>query len=267
MGSSMTNAIVKLYRILFARAVFYRLNKLIYRCSLGGLGILNYESDKVSGELNFLKTFLKNRTGGVVIDVGANIGNYSKLVLDINKSVTVYAFEPHPKTFAKLSDAIKRNNFHPINAAVSNAEGFLSLYDHEAKEGSSHASLYKEVIENIHHSKAVEHKVRVCCLGEFAKSKNIQKIDLLKIDTEGNELNVLRGMSEFIQSAKIEAIHFEFNEMNVCSRTFFKDFWDMLPSYDFYRLLPPGKLKIERYSPFFCEIFAYQNIVAITKHH
>jgi hypothetical protein len=83
----MTNAIVKLYRILFARAVFYRLNKLIYRCSLGGLGIFNYESDKVSGELSFLKTFLKNRIGGVVIDVGANVGNYSKLVLEDRKSV------------------------------------------------------------------------------------------------------------------------------------------------------------------------------------
>jgi FkbM family methyltransferase len=263
----MTNAIVKFYRILFARALFNGLNKLIYRCSLSGLGILNYESDKESGEVNFLKNFLKDRLGGVVIDVGANVGDYSKLVLDINKSVTVYAFEPHPKTFAKLSDAIRTNNFHPINAAVSNVDGFLSLYDYEAKEGSSHASLYKEVIKNIHHSKAVEYKVRACCLDEFVKSKNIQKIDLLKIDTEGNELNVLRGMSEFIRSEKIEVIHFEFNEMNVYSRTFFKDFWDMLPRYDFYRLLPLGMVKIERYSPFLCEIFAYQNIVTVLKHH
>lgn len=263
----MTNAMVKFYRILFARAPFYNLNKLIYRCSLSGLGILNYQSDTVSGEMSFLKSFLKGRLGGVVIDVGANVGNYSKLVLDINKSVTVYAFEPHPKTFAKLSDAIRRENFHPINAAVSDAEGFLSLYDYEAEDGSSHASLYRDVIEKIHHAKAVEHKVRVCCLGEFAKSKNIQKIDLLKIDTEGNELNVLRSMTEFIQSAKIEAVHFEFNEMNIFSRTFFRDFWDMLPNYDFYRLLPTGMVKIERYSSFFCEIFAYQNIVAIQKHY
>ena len=263
----MTNAIVKFYRIVFARELFYRLNKLIYRCSLSGLGILNYEPDKASGEINFLNNLLKNRLGGVVIDVGANVGDYSRLVLEINKSVTVYAFEPNPKTFAKLTASIRIKNFNPINAAVSNTEGFLSLYDYESKEGSGHASLYREVIENIHHSKAVEHKVRVCSLDEFVKSKNIQKIDLLKIDTEGNELNVLKGVSELIRAAKIDAIHFEFNEMNVCSRTFFKDFWDMLPRYDFYRLLPLGMVNIERYSPFFCEIFAYQNIVAILKKH
>ena len=262
----MINTMISFYRILFARVPFYRLNKLIFLCSLSGLGILNWESETISGEVSFLKSFLKSRLGGVVIDVGANEGTYSKLVLDINKAVTVYAFEPHPKTFVRLSDAIRGENFHPINAAVSNAEGFLSLYDYEEKDGSKHASLYKDVIENIHHAKAVEHKVRTCCLGEFAKSKNIQKIDLLKIDAEGNELNVLRGLTEFIQSAKIEAIHFEFNEMNVCSRTFFRDFWDILPNYDFYRLLPTGMVKIERYSPLFCEIFAYQNIVAILKH-
>jgi len=261
----MINTIIKFYRILFARTVFHKLNKLIFRCSLSGLGILNYESWAASGEVRFLKSFLKNRVDGIVIDVGANVGNYSKQVIDINKSITVYAFEPHPKTFAKLS-AIIGKNFHPVNAAISNEEEVLTLYDYELKDGSAHASLYKGVIENIHNSNAVEHKVRVCCLTEFAKSKNIQKIDLLKIDTEGNELNVLKGVTEFIQSAKIEAIHFEFNEMNVCSRTFFRDFWDILPNYDFFRLLPTGMLKIERYSPLYCEIFAYQNIVAILKH-
>jgi len=263
----MVNVMVKLYRILFARVLFYGLNKLIYRCSLSGLGILNFESDIVSGEASFMKSFLKNRTNSVVVDVGANVGNYSKLVLDMNKSVTVYAFEPHPKTFAKLCDAIRNENFHPINSAVSNIEGSLQLYDYEGNDGSQHASLYKDVIENIHHAKSIVHKVRVCRLSEFARSNNIQKIDLLKIDTEGNEMNVLRGITEFIQSGKIEAIHFELNEMNVSSRTFFRDFWDILPNYVFYRLLPSGMVKIERYSPLFCEIFAYQNIVAILKHH
>jgi hypothetical protein len=53
--------------------------------------------------------------------------------------------------------------------------------------------------------------------------------------------------------------------MNVSSRTYFRDFWNLLPNYNFYRLLPDGMVKIERYSPVFCEIFAYQNIVAILK--
>ena len=54
--------------------------------------------------------------------------------------------------------------------------------------------------------------------------------------------------------------------MNVVSKSYFKNFWDLLPNYKFYRLLPGGKfLEIKSYSPLNCEIFAYQNIVAILK--
>jgi hypothetical protein len=68
-----------------------------------------------------------------------------------------------------------------------------------------------------------------------------------------------------IKSGAIDVIQFEFNEMNVISRTFFKDFFDFLPEYDFFRLTHQGALFIRRYTPCFCEIFAYQNIVCVRK--
>lgn len=261
----MLNIVLSVYRALFGRKLFYKFNMLLYRCSLSGLGVLNYEDDEVSGESEFLKQYLKGRVSGVVFDVGANVGNYSKLVLQVSPQVTLYAFEPHPKTFAMLKKSSHQFNFLPVNAAAGEVEGVLSLYDYEANDGSAHASLYQDVIENIHKARSTEYKVQVLSLGNFAKTMNIEKIDLLKIDTEGNELNVLKGIIEYIESGKIGAIHFEFNEMNVSSRTYFRDFWNLLPNYDFYRLLPNGMARIEKYSPVFCEIFAYQNIVAILK--
>lgn len=66
-----------------------------------------------------------------------------------------------------------------------------------------------------------------------------------------------------IANRKIKAIHFEFNEMNVHSRAFFRDFWNLLDGYRFYRLLPNEMLEIKTYHPLYCEVFAYQNIVAI----
>jgi FkbM family methyltransferase len=262
----MVNAIIKIYRWLFARVIFVKLNKILHLCSLHGLGILNFESDIVSGERAFLEKYLKNiPPGGCVIDVGANIGNYSKLVMDINPSLKLFAFEPHPKTYQKLSANIKRENYYPVNAAVSNKDGELSLFDYEAEDGSSHASLFKDVIENIHHAKSIEHRVKVVRLGDWLRNNNIERIELLKIDTEGNELNVLTGASEYICAGKIMAIHFEFNEMNISSRSYFRDFWDVLATYDLYRLLPHGMVRIERYSPVGLEIFAYQNIVALHK--
>jgi hypothetical protein len=87
-------------------------------------------------------------------------------------------------------------------------------------------------------------------------------VRLLKIDTEGHEASVLRGARETIAGRRIELVQFEFNAMNVASRTFFKDFVDLLPGYRFYRLLPDGRVPL-RYSPHACEIFAFQNVVAI----
>lgn len=87
---------------------------------------------------------------------------------------------------------------------------------------------------------------------------------LLKIDTEGNELAVLHGAQNALKNGKIEMVHFEFNEMNVISRVFFRDFWNLLHplGFQFYRLLPNSAFEITRYSPVDCEIFAFQNIIA-----
>jgi len=261
----MLHLILKMYGALFGRRVFYRMNRLLYQLSLRGLGVLNHVSNKASGEHSFLKRYLSGREGGIVFDVGANVGGYSRTVLGMCPSVTLYAFEPHPKTFSVLKSHLEQENFIPVNAAAGDADGVMSLYDYASDDGTSHASLYRDVIENIHMKQSVEHKVEVVALGRFAKDRNIEKIDLLKVDTEGNELKVLLGISDYILAGKIEAIHFEFNEMNISSRTFFRDFWSLLPNYDLYRLLPDGMVLIDRYSPVFCEIFAYQNIVAILK--
>jgi FkbM family methyltransferase len=259
-----TSIIIKIYRFIFARKCFYLFNKTLYRLSLSGLGILNYESDKSSGEDYFLKNHLRNKTG-VVIDVGANIGKYSMLVHHYNPSVKIYAFEPHPKTYKNLCKIITHSNFIATNVAVGEKQGILSLYDYEENDGSTHASLYKDVIESIHNAESIAHLVEVITLDDFIKNHGLQDIALLKVDTEGHELNVLQGAAESIKSRKIKAIHFEFNEMNVASRTYFRDFWNLLSDYDLFRLLPSGMIKLDKYSPIQTEIFAYQNIIGILK--
>lgn len=252
------------YRLLFSRPSFYSLNRFLYRCSLSGMGIMNFESDAISGESNFLNKVLKGQKG-VVVDVGANVGRYSAQVLDISDGIEVYAFEPHPINFKELCEAVNSERFHPYNCAVGESDGELQLFDYDSAKGSSHASLYKDVIEGIHGHSAVSLSVQVYSLGEFLSSAGIDRVQLLKIDTEGNELSVLKGVESYIASKKIDVIHFEFNEMNVSSRVFFRDFWKILQGYDVYRLLPRGMVKIDRYNPLYCEIFAYQNIVAFAQ--
>ncbi len=259
----MRNYFLSIYRLIFGRRIFYKFNHFIFQCSLRGLGILNYENSKISGEDKFLREFLRGKSSPVVFDVGANEGSYSRKIIEANKSSLIYAFEPHPTTYQRLVANISSPGFQAINAAVDYQEGELNLYDYLASDGSSHASLYKEVIEVFHKSESIAHKVRILNLDEFVKTNSLEVIELLKIDTEGNELNVLNGFRKHIISGKINAIHFEFNEMNVASRVFFRDFWLLLQDYHLYRLLPDGLIRIHEYNPLLCELYAYQNIIAL----
>jgi FkbM family methyltransferase len=261
----MRKLIYDLYRLLFARTVFYKFNKLLYQLSVRGIGILNYESDKLSGEEYFIEHHVSKIRNGVVFDVGANVGKYSKFIKRTNKDIDIFAFEPHPATYQKLVKNVEGVDIKTYNVGVGASEGSLYLYDYADKDGSSHASLYKDVIEQIHKGQAIAHKVRIISLDAFVIEHNIERVGLLKIDTEGHELEVLRGFERCIRDNKVDLIHFEFNEMNIASRVCFKDFWDFLPNYEFSRMLQDGLVPIKEYSPVLCEIYAYQNIVAKLK--
>jgi FkbM family methyltransferase len=256
-----------LYRLLFARKIFYKFNKLLYCLSLRGLGVLNFESDKlaISGEDHFVKHHVPKIGKGIIFDVGANVGDYAKVLRESNNNAEIYSFEPHPITYQKLITNIEGLGIKTFNVGVGSAEGTLKLFDYADKDGSEHASLYKEVIETIHKGKVVEHEVKIITLEAFANEYKIERVHLLKIDTEGHEMEVLKGFEQFIRENKVDLIHFEFNEMNIASRVFFKDFWEFLPNYEFYRMLPDGLVPIRNYNPIYCEIFAYQNIVAKLK--
>jgi FkbM family methyltransferase len=168
-------------------------------------------------------------------------------------------------TFEKLSNSLHAPNIQIYNLGFSNLDGQATIYDHESEDGSEHASLFKDVIEIIHHDKVVEHRIQLRTIDSFVHENKIQRIGLLKIDTEGNELNVLLGAKETLKDGKIDIIHFEFNDMNMISKVFMRDFIHALSSYNVYRLLPKGLLKLDYEKPVLMELFSYQNIIAIRK--
>lgn len=250
------------YRIIFVRKRFYRFNKALYELGLYGLGLRNYENDYLSGEKHFL-SLLGNCGPLVVFDVGANIGSYSESIIKTNQEARIYAFEPHPTNFERLATSAREWGYQAINAALGDKTGQLKLYDYANNDGSQHASLYKDVIKDIHKSEVHSHEVTVQTLDAFVKENAITAVDLLKIDVEGNEYKVLQGAKQSITRGMIDMIHFEFNEMNVVSRTFLKDIIELLSGYRFYRMLPDGLIDLGEYKAYRMEIFAYQNIVAV----
>ena len=262
----MYSILLRLYAFVFARRWFRKWNVLLFDLGLRGLGILNHHDRNVSGELPFLHQCLRGKDSPVVFDVGANVGGYSSDVLAVNPTATVFAFEPHPLTFERLVSNINaQRNVHAFNCAVGDRPGRQILYDRCSEGGTMHASILRGVIEDIHKVQSSETEVTILTLDEFIEEKGLTRVDLLKIDTEGYELNVLKGGIKAIRSGIFKVIQFEFNEMNVFSRVFFKDFIEMLPQYQFHRMLPGSLQRIEGYIPVRCEVFAFQNIVAILR--
>ena len=255
--------ILPIYRFIFVRRAFFRLNRALYLLALRGIGILNYENSSISGEHTFLKRFCRTRKGAVIFDVGANIGSYSKMVRNLDAKSNVHAFEPNPAVFGALENCARQFEFHANHLALGDALGKINLFLHPQADRSEHASVYRSVIEDIHGSSAIMAEVVISTVDDYAAFHAVSKIDLLKIDTEGHELSVLQGARRMLNDKKIEVIHFEFNEMNVASRIFLRDFWSLLSDYRIYRMFPDGLLEIQNYSAPTCEIFAYQNIVAI----
>ncbi|MBI5403063.1 MAG: FkbM family methyltransferase [Ignavibacteriae bacterium] len=262
----MRKIIYKIYRVIFARGKFYNINKAIYNLIVKGIGINNFESDKLSGEKNLLDKILIKYKNPVIFDIGANVGNYSESIKLLSPDSTLFSFEPHPKIYKSLEASSKKSKYKAFNIALGKEESKLMLYDYENNtEGTEHASLFKETFEKFYNEKVTSYEVDVITLDKFVKENNIGTINLLKIDTEGNDYNVLLGAKESLTNGKIDIIHFEFNSMNVYSRVYFRDFFELLSNFDLYRLLPKSFIHIKKYEPIHCEIFAYQNIVAVRK--
>ncbi len=89
-----------------------------------------------------------------------------------------------------------------------------------------------------------------------------ETIHLLKLDVEENEIKVLKGAKNLLAAKKIEIIQIEFGGANIDSRTFLRDFWNLLhKDYKMYRILSDGFTKIPFYTElienFFCTNYLF----------
>lgn len=258
--------LMRTYRAMFARRCFQPMNRFLFNLSLRGLGVCH---DGVSdpahtGEFQFLRTLSASWVSPpTMLDVGAHLGDYAKRVKQVAPQASVYALEPHPRTFSLLQDQARQYGFRAFNVGCGATEGTVPLFDCAFDDGSVVASVYPAAVASQLKAKPVSHSVRIITLDQFVKDQDLRRIDLVKIDTEGHERLVLEGFRDTIRRNIVDVIQFEFNAMNVASRTLFKDFYDILPQYYFYRILPRSLAPLGRYSSTLCELFAFQNVVAV----
>jgi FkbM family methyltransferase len=126
----------------------------------------------------------------VVLDIGANIGFYSELLCNlIGPNGEVHAFEPDNLNFSKLSSIkIKYANLFLHREAVSNENGFLTLYTSDVINVEN--TTYKP-----EHYKSSYKVPKVSIDNCFNQGK---KINFIKMDIQGAELDALNGMQRVI---------------------------------------------------------------------
>jgi FkbM family methyltransferase len=235
--------------------------------ALNQMGILKYQNSYVSGEKYVMEKVLKQwlgKTSLTVFDVGANSGNYSLELREALPDALIFAFEPNPITF----ELLKSNLRHPNDKCFCLGFGDIAenriIYTYSNEPACEQASLYKTVITDFHERQSLEINIELATVDKFCQEYNIETVDFLKIDTEGNELNVLKGAKQMLDEHRIAIIQFEFNHMNVISRVFLKDFFDILSDYNIYRLDTDRLIPLPVYHSTH-EIFRFQNLLAISK--
>jgi FkbM family methyltransferase len=198
----------------------------------------NHGTDDISGEGFLIQSVLPRilaKKSQVLFDVGANVGNYSKALYPVFPDSQILAFEPMPSTFKVLRESLANTTVDCQPFALSEAEGSAKIYCYDQPDRSEHASPFLGVFEELHRVKNTRKTlVSLSTLGSFCRDHGIQRIDFLKIDTEGNELKVLQGAKSMLQSNSIHSIQLEINEMNVVARVFLKDFCEISERISFF---------------------------------
>ena len=150
-----------------------------------------------------------------------------------------------------------------FNIALGDQTGKGSLF--ADSEGSGLASLYDRDLKNHGVVMKEQEQVQIDTVENFCQQQNIQQIDFLKLDVEGNEYKTLLGADKMLTENKIKFIQFEFGGTDIDARVFFRDFYKLLsPQYNLFRILKNGLQPIPAYNEA-DEIFITTNYLAVLK--
>lgn len=230
----------RLYVFIFGRKSLQFINDMILSLSLYAKGYKNYGSFKATGEENFI-----NMISGeirVCLDIGANIGNYSKLL--INKTnAKIYAYEPLEKSFDELKKIKEKHKdrFFIEKLALGNGDGIKKISS--ANDKSEKASFEKNLdkLSFIDKDNLREFDVSIKKLDSLNFFNSHSKVDFLKIDVEGYEYEVLLGGKKFIDFNSPKFIQIEINWHQLFKKINLYEFSKLLKDYDIFKILPHGK--------------------------
>ncbi len=181
----------------------------------------------------------------VVVDVGANVGEWTLAACRHLPEAMVHAFEIAPSTAEVLRRTTSGNSRVIVNDfGLGDQNGSITIY--ASPESSTATSTLRDAIE----VSAIEHGIhtieeidaKIVTGDSYMKDQDLKRIDLLKIDVEGAEFAVLHGFSDAFARGTIDLVQFEYGKINLCTRHFLADFYKFFEDRGYLvgKLFPEG---------------------------
>ncbi len=186
-----------------------------------------YIFSEVFTEQQYIKNGITINEGDCIFDIGANIGIFSLFLSMLNKQVKIYAFEPIKEIFDVLQANASMHsipNIFQFNYGLSSenkSDKLFTFYPNMAGNSTTkplekleqrevmNAVLNKDIVDYLFQNEEVKSEVKT--LSSVINEFNIISIDLLKIDVEGEEYEVLQGISHN-QWSKIKQVVVEVDD-------------------------------------------------------
>lgn len=225
----------------------------------------NNDDIATNGELRFMRQVLPRCT--TVLDVGANVGDWAALALQINPRLGVHCFEPSRSTYEALVARAFPPNVVCNDFGLGAAKEERALHVFEDRLGMN--SLYRRRGLEAGWGLAPQERtemIRLDTLDGYCRDRGIPHVDFVKVDVEGHELEVFRGATQMFSQGRINIMQFEYGGCNIDARVLLRDLYDFFRAFDyfFWKIYPDSLRRVERYDQRL-ENFQYQNwIVART---
>ena len=186
---------------------------------------------KKNGELNLINS-LSKLNFKIIFDVGANLGEWTKITSDKFQNSNFHLFEISETSFATLNDNFLRNeNINLNNLGLYNEEKEIEYQDY-----GKYSAINSLILDSTFHNEGnipIIKKCKTTSGDKYCEIKNIDTIDFLKIDAQGVEYQILDGFKKKLKEAKIKVIQFEYGYINANSKFLMNDFYKLLCSYGY----------------------------------
>lgn len=223
---------------------------------------------ETNGERLVIERFLAKVApqNAIVFDVGANVGDWTRAVIakarELGTGVCVHTFEPCRDTCDTLTRNLRQDVASGCalvnNIAMSSAAGPRRFYSFGANAGIN--SLYPT-------SGAQEQSIEDVdteTIDAYCSRQGVPRVHLIKVDTEGHDIEVLYGAREMIEAKRVDVIQFEYNFRWISARHYLKDAFDyFVPlGYSIGKVTPLGIEFYPEWSPEL-ESFREANFIAV----